>query len=295
MKLAYLVIAHDKPRQLERLAAALLARDPAGEVVIHIDRASALWRERGDLSLPAGARLVADPVAVRWGHWSQVAATQRLVREALSGECDAAHLISGADWPLAEPGAVAAELARGLCHIEAGPSWLEQRMQTFRLDGRWLKPRAPGAVARQALWELRRLSRWGDRLRTAVGRERSRPCGRWLFGSQWWSLPRDVLEVVDAELARLLASGRLVGTVCSDEHVVQTIVGQRFADRLAPDNRRFLLWPIDASSPLTLTRAHRADILASEAWFARKFDERTDPFFFALREQPAAARATLAA
>jgi hypothetical protein len=294
MKLAYLVMAHDKPRQLERLAAALLARDPAGEVVIHIDRGSDLWRERSNLSLPPRARLIAQPVAVRWGHWSQVAATHLLVREALAGECDAAHLISGADWPIADPGAVAAELAHGLCHIEAGPSWLEQRMQTFRLDGRWLKPNAPGALARQALWELRRLSRWGDRLRWAVGRERPQPYGRWLFGSQWWSLPRDVLETVAAELGALLASRRLVGTVCSDEHAVATIVGQRFADRLAPDNRRFLLWPIDASSPLTLTRAHRADIETSGAWFARKFDERVDDFFYGLAP-PETGRQTRAA
>lgn len=294
MKLAYLIMAHDKPRQLERLAATLLARDPAGEVVIHIDRGSDLWRVRGGLSLPPRVRLIANPVAVRWGHWSQVAATHLLVREALTGGCEAAHMISGTDWPLAEPGPVAAELAHGLCHIEAGPSWLEQRMQTFRLDSRWLRPAAPGPLARQALWELRRLSRWGDRLRGAVGLERARPYDRWLFGSQWWSLPRDVIETVDAELAKLLASGRLVGTVCSDEHAVATIVGRRFADRLAPDNRRFLLWPIDASSPLTLTRAHRADIEASGAWFARKFDARVDDFFYDLAP-PQTARHTRAA
>lgn len=294
MKIAYLVIAHDKPRQLERLAATLLARDPAGEVVIHIDRGSDLWRSRSELALPPRARLIAEPVAVRWGHWSQVAATHLLVREALTGGCDAAHLISGADWPLADVATVAAQLAQGRCHIEAGPSWLEQRMQTFRLDGRWLKPAAPGPFARQALWELRRLSRWGDRLRSATGRERSQPYGRWLFGSQWWSLPRDVLETVEAELGKLIDSSRLVGTVCSDEHAVATIVGQRFPDRLAADNRRFLLWPIDASSPLTLTRAHRPDIEASGAWFARKFDAAVDDFFYGLAP-PQAARETRAA
>jgi hypothetical protein len=282
MTIAYLILAHDKPRQLERLAAALLARDPAGEVVIHLDRGKPIWRERAALSLPARARVLANPVAVRWGHWSQTAATHLLIREALTGGCDAAHLISGADWPIADPAEVAAELAHGRCYIEAGPSWLEQRMQTFRLDGRWLKPAAPGPLARQTLWELRRLSRWAERLRDAVRAPRSRPYGPWLFGSQWWSLPRDVLEVVDVELARLLASRRLAGTVCSDEHAIPTIVGHRFADRLAPDNRRFLLWPTDASSPLTLTRTHRADIAISGAWFARKFDEGVDDFFMSL-------------
>jgi hypothetical protein len=237
--------------------------------------------------LPAGTRVIENAVAVRWGHWSQVAATHLLIREALASGCDAAHLISGADWPIADLRRVAEELAQGRCHIEASPSWLEQRMQTFRLDGRWLQPKQRGPLAAQMLWELRRLSRWGDRLRNAFQRERAQPYGPWLFGSQWWSLPRDVLEVVDAELGKLLASGRLTGTVCSDEHTIATIVGHRFADRLGPDNRRFLLWPIDASSPLTLTRAHRADIETSGAWFARKFDERADNFFYDLEPAPA--------
>jgi hypothetical protein len=282
MRIAYLILAHDKPRQLERLVATLIARDPAAEIIIHLDRGKPIWCERAALSLPPQARLIQDPVAVRWGHWSQTVATHLLIREMLTGGCEAAHLISGADWPIADPTAVATELAQGRCHIEAGPSWLEQRMQTFRFDGRWLKPAAPGPLARQALWELRRMSRWAERLRGALRLPRSQPYGPWLFGSQWWSLPRDVLETVDAELARLLASHRLVGTVCSDEHAIPTIVGHRFADRLAPDNRRFLLWPIDASSPLTLTRAHRADIAIGGAWFARKFDQQVDDFFLTL-------------
>jgi hypothetical protein len=284
VKIAYLILAHDKPRQLERLAATLRASDPGGEIAIHLDRGKPIWRERGTLSLPPGTRLIDKPVAVRWGHWSQVAAMHLLVREALASGCDAAHLVSGADWPIASPAAIADELAQGRCHIEASPSWLEQRMQTFRLDGRWLQPKPRGAIAAQALWELRRLSRWGDCARTLAGSERAQPYGPWLFGSQWWSLPRDVLEVVDAELSKLLASGRLVGTVCSDEHAIATVVGHRFADRLAPDNRRFVLWPIDASSPLTLTRAHRPDIEISGAWFARKFDESVDDFFYALEQ-----------
>jgi hypothetical protein len=282
MKIAYLILAHDKPSQLERLAATLRARDPAGQILIHLDRGKPIWRDRAALSLPAAVVVIENPVAVRWGHWSQTVATHRLIREALKRDWDAAHLISGTDWPLADPAAVAAELAQGRCHIEAAPSWLEQRMQTFRLDGRWLQPIARGPVAAQTLWELRRVSRWTERLRDMLNLPRRQPYGQWLFGSQWWSLPRDVLETVDTELARLLASRRLVGTVCSDEHAIPTIVGHRFADRIAPDNRRFLLWPTDASSPLTLTREHRGDIAMSGAWFARKFDERIDDFFLEL-------------
>lgn len=289
MKIACLILAHDKPRQLEKLAEAVLAENPSDMAIIHIDRGSALWGERDKLILPAKARILADPVEVRWGHWSQVAATHLLIREALASGCDAAHLVSGADWPIAPRDRVAAELAQGKCHIEAAPSWLEERMQTYRLDTKWLYPMDRGALVSQALWELRRLARYGDRLRSALGLRRSEPCGKWLYGSSWWSLPRDVLETVEHELGKLIASGRLEGTVCSDEHALPTIVGHRFAARLAP-HRRFILWPEDVgvSSPRTLTRQDCAEIESSDAWFARKFDARIDDFFYALAPRPAA-------
>ena len=288
MKIACLILAHDKPRQLERLARAVLG-DPRDQAIIHIDRKSALWRERDSLTLPANARIVADPTEVRWGHWSQVAATHLLVREALDSGCDAAHLISGADWPVAPREAVAAELAQGKCHIEAEHCWLEARMQTYRLDTKWLYPMDRGPLANQALWELRRLARAGDRLRRVLGRRRPEPYGKWLYGSSWWSLPRGVLETVEAELGRLLASGRLAGTVCADEHAIPTIVGHFFADRLAP-NRRFILWPdnVDISNPLVLTGEHRPRIEASSAWFARKFDADDDDFFYSIGKDGAA-------
>lgn len=288
MKIACLILAHDKPRQLERLARAVLD-DPRDEAIIHIDRKSGLWRERDSLSLPTNARIVVDPVEVRWGHWSQVAATHLLVREALDSGCDAAHLISGADWPIAPREAVAAELAKGKCHIEAEHCWLEARMQTYRLDTKWLYPMDRGPLANQALWELRRLARAGDRLRRMLGHRRPEPYGQWLYGSSWWSLPRDVLETVAAELARLLESGRLAGTVCSDEHAVPTIVGRLFPNRLAP-NRRFILWPEDVhvSNPLLLTREHRMRIEGSGDWFARKFDADVDDFFYSIGSNGAA-------
>jgi hypothetical protein len=282
MKIASLILAHDKPRQLEKLTEAVLAEDPGDVAIIHIDRRSSLWRERSGLALPVNARIVADPVEVRWGHWSQVAATHLLIREALASGCDAAHLVSGADWPIAPRDLVAAELAQGKCHVEAHCR-LEERMQTYRLDTRWLQHQERGAVANQALWELRRLARFGDRIRRAIGHRRSQPYGKWLYGSSWWSLPRGALEVIETELGRLLASGRLHGTVCSDEHAIPTIIGHRFAGRLAP-NRRFILWPedVEISNPLTLRSEHCRQIEASDAWFARKFDAGVDDFFYAL-------------
>lgn len=285
MRMAYLIFAHDNAAQLDALIAALLPPGSRDHVIVHADRNSALWQERA--GRPHGdprVDFIADPIAVRWGHWTQVAAIHRLIEGALARDCDYAHLISGADWPIASRAALAAELAataRPLCYIEAQPGVQEDRMQTFRLDARWLRlDPAQRPVAHAAAWKLRRLSHWLDGLRVRLHRPRSRPWGQWCKGSTWWSLPRDALSLLAEELAALLASGRLTGTVCADEHAVQTIVAAHFSDRIA-GNRRFIDWSEGGSSPRLLRRVDRPALAASGAWFARKFDARVDDFFLA--------------
>ena len=61
-----------------------------------------------------------------------------------------------------------------------------------------------------------------------------------------------------------------------DEFLMQAFVMKGpFRDTLANDNRRFIRWSGEVS-PLTLTAAHAAQLLASEAFFARKFDYTED-------------------
>lgn len=290
MRMAYLILAHEDEAQLSALIDVLLPPGSPDIAIIHADRSSALWDTLRRRPTEASGRtvLVPDPVAVRWGHHSQVAAIAKLVAAAVQAGCDYAHLISGADWPLATRERMVAQIRRenGLCHVEARPGHLEHRMQTFRFDTRWLRldpERNRRAYA--ATWELRRLSRWIDAARARLGFERTRPWGEWRYGSTWWSLPADALELVARELPRLIASGRLAGTVCADEHVVPTIVAAAFPDRLA-GNRRFIDFPPGASSPNLLGASHRPALLKSDAWFMRKVSPTCSTFFteFPIRE-----------
>ncbi|GFM27635.1 glycosyl transferase family protein [Novosphingobium sp. PY1] len=284
MRMVYLILAHDNRAQLDLLIERLLG--PGGEdfAVIHADRASPLWPElRASLPEAAGrVHLVADPVAVRWGHSSLVEAIAKLVREAVRLGSEGAHLISGADWPVTPREAIAQTMRKGLCHIEVRPGHMEERMQTFRLDTRWLRlDPARDRRAYAATWELRRLARWADAARNRLGLPRSRPYGLWAYGSGWWSLPADVLAMLDKEMPRLLTSGRLRGTVCSDEHVVPTLVAHAFPERIAA-HRRYVDFPAGASSPRMLTAADLPAIASSGAWFARKVDVTHEPDFLTL-------------
>ncbi|MBO9723445.1 MAG: glycosyl transferase [Novosphingobium sp.] len=288
MRMAYLLLAHDAPKQLERLIETLLAGAPEDFAVIHADRRSALWQGlQHRLPGPAGrVHLVRDPVAVRWGHWSQVSATEKLVREAVRLGCDHAHLLSGADWPTLSRDRMTAQLEQGLCHVEVRSGHMAERMQTYRFDTRWLRlDPARDRIAYAATWELRRLARWLDRARGRFGGERSQPFGPWAYGSQWWSLPADALEMLARELPLLLSSGRLKGTLCCDEHVVPTLIARFFPDRIA-GNRRFVQFPGGASSPRLLDAHDLPEIAGSGDWFMRKVSPKHDPFFLALPAAP---------
>ncbi|MCT2400129.1 beta-1,6-N-acetylglucosaminyltransferase [Novosphingobium mangrovi (ex Huang et al. 2023)] len=289
--MAYLILAHEDENQLDALIDVLVPPGSPDVAIVHADRRSALWNilRRRPADPDGRMVLVPDPVAVRWGHHGQIEAIAKLVAAAVRAGCDYAHLISGADWPIAPREQIVAEITRenGLCHLEARAGHLEERMQTFRFDTRWLrldpqKDRRTYAVT----WELRRLARWFDAARRHFGLERPRPWGEWRYGSQWWSLPADALGVLARELPRLIASGRLAGTICADEHVVPTIIAHAFPGRLA-DNRRFIDFPPGASSPRVLDASHRSAILASGAWFMRKVSRDHSPFFEEFPVRPA--------
>lgn len=283
MRMAYLILAHDGEAQLNALLDQLVPPGSPDIAIVHADRRSGLWQglRAAPLGDPQRVRLIADPVAVRWGHWSQVAAILRLIEAALEVGCDYAHLISGADWPVASRDDITAALAATSappCHIEAVPGVQEERMQGFRFDARWLQlDPVRNRLAYAAAWELRRASRWIERL----SQPRSRPWGGWCKGSTWWSLPTDALQLLARELPPLIASGRLRGTLCADEHAIQTIVAAHFPERLA-DHRRFIVWPEGQSSPRLLEAADKQGMLAGGAWFARKVSLAHDPFFLDL-------------
>ena len=282
MSFVYLIAAHDRPAQLAALVDRLLPPGTPDRVVLHLDRRSALWREqRGRFAAhPSGrVELIARPVAVRWGHRSQLAATRLMLDAALARPFALAHHLSGTDWPLVSRARIAAEVAARPETVWATVLGHEQeeRMQRWWWDERALAARLPPAWSEQVEWTTgqlqRRAHRWADRFPGA----RARPLGRWRKGWSWWSLPPDAARALADGIAALQASGRLRGTTCADEHVSPTLLHRDFADRLA-DYRRYVRWPEGAAnSPVFLSPGEARDAMASGAWFARKVDVAAEP------------------
>jgi hypothetical protein len=161
------------------------------------------------------------------------------------------------------------------CFIEAAPGPQAERMERIRLDARCLRP-DPGKPWQ---WYPARALR---RLSALIPPRGQHPWGPWHKGSQWWSLPHDVCAAVLPELNRAVAQDVLGGTLCADEHLIQTIVAHRFGSRIAATNRRFIRWAPGEASPAVLTASDWPAAMASSRWFARKLSRTADPFFLAI-------------
>ena len=100
-KHAYLIMAHGEPEMLDVLLQ--LLDDERNDIFLHIDRKALSMRQHyAHVELHrAGFHLLQQPIAVYWGHTSQVEAELLLMRTALQhGPYAYYHLLSGNDMPV---------------------------------------------------------------------------------------------------------------------------------------------------------------------------------------------------
>lgn len=282
MRMAYLILAHRDLDQLGTLIGRLLREDPGDRVLIHFDRGSPV----SDDELSSFARRYGSSVALiprvrcRWGHHSLVEAEWLLMNAASRLEIDQAHFISGQDWPIASKARIVAQSQPGTCRYSFEQPAMAERMNAYHFHSRMLGPNAHATAWRYHLdSNLRRAAR----LYTQLSGPRACPLGpEWKKGSAWWSLPKPALDHAAPRLRRLIDSGRLRHTLCSDEHVTGTVLAYSPFASTIESNRRFIRWPADASSPAVLQAKDLPALQASGAWFARKVDRAADPFFLKL-------------
>ena len=96
MKIAYLILAHNTPGQLQRLISALQSKDAT--FYIHIDKKS---NESFKISQNNNIYIIKKRIPVFWGGYSQVQASLALLQEAKkNGEYDYYILLSGSSYPV---------------------------------------------------------------------------------------------------------------------------------------------------------------------------------------------------
>lgn len=273
----FLLVTHNRPAQTLRLVDRLARLYGPAPVVIHHDQSQSRLDPR---DLPAHVHVLEDWVKTRWGDWGVVEGTLRGLRRMLGrpDSPDWTVLLSGADYPVARPERVLADLAAETADV--------------RIDCR----RAPPPEACDAFWR-------GIRTRYGRGPLRPRP---WLpkalhwrtipgtrllspfrgargertplyFGSQWFTIGRRAAEAAVAgprTHRRLTAFMRFAEL--PDEAYVHNVVATTPGLTLSPRHARFIKWNAGKPNPETLTSADLPAMLSSGDHFARKFDPLVD-------------------
>jgi hypothetical protein len=296
-RVAYLILSHHRPEQVEALAERILALSPRGHVVVHHDISAATvpW----DGAPPSRVHLI-ERTRVLWGDWSIVEATCQLLRFAVELDADWCVLLSGEDRPVVDLGAWEPQMqasgldglvpARVVDHKPAlgkRPSPGDVNFVRYRYRWRPLPP-VTGA-ARSIVEGARRISRYAqplfkieytgrrDRFFLALPRRQRLPDGWTIYtGPQWLALGRGAVDAI------LHVDGSVVDwfrqTWIPDQSFFHTVLHNQRGLNLG-DNPVTYVVPHDtkkARGDMVLRIGDLGAIGASGAAFARKFDDTVD-------------------
>ena len=263
-RIAYVVSAYKLPHQLERLLRRLVG--PGVTFTVHVDRKT---RRRDYDEMVASTRDLDVHFLPRhschWGGFGHVRATLKGIDRLVDNEVpfDYLVLLTGQDYPLLSPTAIAATL--GTAGGRSFMSW-------------WPLPRpqwgARGGRDRYEDWHVITYRR----AHLALPLRRSLPLGLTPYGgSPYWCLSDALVDCVHGFVRENPAFVRFFEHVfIPDELFFQTIVtNSALADTVENDNLRYLDWSREPA-PAVLTRNDLDAIVTSGALFGRKFDETVD-------------------
>lgn len=277
-RLAWFVMAHQKPEQLRWIVEALAAAGSPGELILlHVDLKSMLGlkaERRGmlqtarDLRSRYPAIRLMRPRFTNWGGWSLSQLHLDAIGTALRLDPEWTYFVnlSGQCYPIKALAEIRARIADA-----DGQAFVEMRhFSTLPADDWHLAWHPMVELPHKAIKRSGRRSPPGD-------------FELEFKGSQWSILPRAFCEwQCKAPVANRIKA-YLRGLLLSDELIIQTLVRNGpWRDRVVPHYGREIVWP----GPKVMTSADLPHLLASPALFARKFDLMQDAtVLHALSEQ----------
>lgn len=268
MKIAYLILAHAHPQQVGRLTERLAA--PGVCFYLHIDAntpAATFAAMQAEVARCTAPVTWIERQPCRWGGFSLVDATLRLMQAALADGCDWLILLSGQDYPLKPNSAIAGHLANsgkaGFIDLQ-DPGAFDVRYRHEAWHFETLNGKPLGKLLQKT---QRGLNRIGLRRPLPV------PLTEIRAGSQWWMLSAPACHWL---LDFCTAHPRLIAffyrTLVPDEMFFQTLLWYSpLREQLCPDPLRLIEWDSGSWSPRTFTEADLPQLLAAPALFARKF------------------------
>jgi hypothetical protein len=290
MKIAFLLLVHDQPLLSAQLIRAIDSSDSS--IFIHVDarcNQETFQAALSTTSIKSKITFIKNRVICYWGRYSLVQATLTMLREALHQDSSIEHfiLLSGHDFPV-KP-------------IESLQAFLERHndidfIEYYKLPSKRLNEKEDG------IYRINRYHYYingGHKEFPPFSKKpllnplfnglskafqltfRKIPLGMKIYaGSQWWMLSRKTIEKLLTLLQTNPSIEKFFENVwIPDEIFFQSLVLHLKQDEhnLVNNNFRAIKWlKADKSTirfPKVLTVADFNDLIQSEAFFARKFDE----------------------
>lgn len=296
IKIAYIILAHKYPKQLERLVLKLSAGGIS--FFIHIDKKTdrETYAEMVRLLSPYENVHFLNRFVCDWGGYGHVEATMEGIRRSLATQpaCDYVILLTGQDYPIKSN-----DYIREYLNERKGQSFIE----FYSLpDERWKAEN--GGLDRTAYWHVHWFGHYfvflkKDRFHAAglnqiwrlialiLALPRNSPGKIQLYGgSAYWCLTRTAAEGVIEFVKHNTQYDKFFRyALLPEEEYFQTILlNSDIRNNMVNDNLRFIAWS-DSPHPAIFRRRNFEELIHSGKLFARKFDLTLDPDLLDLIDQ----------
>ena len=268
MRVAYLILAHANPKQLQRLVNRL--SHTSVDFYIHIDLKVAIQSFKPLMQQP-NTFFVKNREKVRWGAYSIVQATVNGFEQIIASGINYQHitLLSGQDYPLKCNSAIL-DFFKANCDTAF--------MEFYTMNDVWTE-----AIPRLNKYYLTNYPFIGSHaieiIINKLFTKRQPPVNLVFVGrSQWFSVTLPQAKYIIEELATNNSLRRYFKlTWGGDEFVFQTLLyNSPYKAEMVNNNLRYIDWSEKNASPKTFTIADAAMLTQSNRLFARKFDEKVD-------------------
>ena len=278
MKLAFIILAHRNPEQLQLLTDKLTGA--GADVFVHIDKKSGDLFDGFIRSNGNNQKLhIYSRYKIYWGSYNQIKATFYLLRLALAhSDFDFVRLLSGQDLPLRPVRDFAEFLSAhqknsfiSYSRVPDQTGWAGRggldRVELFWITG----------FPKWCAFFFNKFNAALHLIQHKTGLRRKVP-GNLYGGANWFTLNREMANYVSEKLTSetgLLKRYR--NTRCADEIILQTILlNSPFRDRVINSVLCFIDWQTGPEYPRTFTVDDLGRLTDSGEFFARKFDAEKD-------------------
>ena len=273
MRIAYLILAHKNPLQLERLIQAM--DHPAFDYYIHVDKKTGIEPFQY-LSKKDRVFLIRNRIKVFWGRYSLVQATLNGIEEIVSGgkygEYDYVHVMSAQDFPIRPATYIyeyisdrkGIEFITCLRESDQHEWWKDAALHTWRYNfHNWL---IPGKYRLEALAN-----------RVLPARKYPIPDHEVVGHSNWFTITIGCARYMLAFLKEHPEVVRFFRYVWgADELIFSKVIYNSSYGGKIEDNLVYIDWSEAVANPKLLTSGDFPALIASDKLFARKFDTEKD-------------------